>query len=103
MSGQKYSRLRSRLSHWSLGTKADAAETKLRNFLYQLLGEDALILVDTPELEGRGFEAWCLLVQQYNLAGGMYEVDALMALMTLTKMRDLTALPGAVAKFERDY
>ena len=46
---------------------------------------------------------WRLLVKQYNPSGGMYEVDAMMALMTLTAVRDLTALPGAVAKFERDY
>ena len=37
------------------------------------------------------------------VGGGMYEVDALMALMTLTAVRDLTALPGAVAKLERNY
>ena len=83
--------------------EAEAAESKLHYVLLQLLGEYALILIDTPELEGRGFEAWCLLVKQYNPSGNMYEVDALMALMTSTAACDITALPGAVAKFERDH
>ena len=30
--------------------------TKLHDFLLMMLGEDALILVETPDLESRGFE-----------------------------------------------
>ena len=58
--------------------------------------------VDTPALETRGFEAWRLLVKRYAPSGGQYELDAMMALMSLTAVRDVAALPGAISKFERD-
>ena len=37
---------------------AAAADEKLHDFLVRLCSEEAQILVDTPELEERGFEAW---------------------------------------------
>ena len=67
-----------------------------------MLGEDALILVETPDLESRGFEAWRLLVKRYNPSGGQYELDAMMALMSLSAVKDITQLPGAISRFERD-
>ena len=59
--------------------------------------------MDKSDLEGRGFEAWRLLVQQYSPTGGAYELDSMMALLTQTACKSLHELPGAVAKFERDY
>ena len=41
---------------------AEAANTKLYDFLLQLCGEDAQLRIEKPELEGRGFGAWRLLV-----------------------------------------
>ena len=82
---------------------AEAADAKLYDYLLQILEEDALMLVEKHELQDRGFEAWRLLVQQYEPSGGAYELDAMMALMSLNPCRDMAALPGAVAKFERDY
>ena len=82
---------------------AAAADPKLYDFLLQILGEDALMLIETRDLMDRGFESWRLLVKQYEPSGGAYELDATMALMTLSPCRDMAALPGAVAKFERDY
>ena len=81
---------------------AIAADAKLHDFLLMVLQEDAQILVDTPALETRGFEAWRLLVKRYAPSGGQYELDAMMALMSLTAVRDVAALPGAISKFERD-
>ena len=81
---------------------AEAAAPKLHDFLLQILSENALLLVDKPALEGRGFEAWRLLVQQYAPTGGAYELDSMMALMTVHQCKSLMELPGAVAKFERD-
>jgi uncharacterized membrane protein len=43
------------LMQWDQAIMADA---KLHDFLLMMLGEDALILVETPDLESRGFEAW---------------------------------------------
>ena len=82
--------------------EAIAAGPKLQDFLLQVLDENALLLVDKPELEGRGFESWRLLVQQYAPSGGAYELDSMIALMTLHQCKSLHELPGAVAKFERD-
>ena len=61
------------------------------------------MLIETSDLMDRGFESWRLLVKQYEPSGGAYELDAMMALMTLSPCKDMSALPGAVAKFERDY
>ena len=61
-----------------------------------------MYLIDTPQLEGRGFEAWRLLVQQYAPTGGAYELDSMIALMTLHQCKSLEELPGAVARFEKD-
>ena len=44
---------------------AAAAAPKLQDFLLQILEENALLLIDKPALEGRGFESWRLLVEQY--------------------------------------
>ena len=82
--------------------QAQVADAKLHDFLLMVLGEDAQILVETPDLECRGFEAWRLLVKRYNPSGGQYELDAMMALMNLTAVKDISALPGAISRFERD-
>ena len=66
-----------------------------------VLQEDAQILVGTPALETRGFEAWQLLVKRYAPSGGQYELDAMMALMSLTYVKDVSALPGAISNSER--
>ena len=87
------------MSGWD---SAEAASPKLHDFLLQILDDSALLLIDKPELEGRGFEAWRLLCQQYAPSGGAYELDSMIALMTLHQCKSLTELPGAVAKFERD-
>ena len=81
---------------------AEAADPKLHDILLRILGESALMLVDKPALEGRGFEAWRILVQTYAPSGGAYELDSMIALMTLHQCKSLHELPGAVAKFERD-
>ena len=60
-------------------------------------------MIEKHELEGRGFESWRLLVKQYAPTGGAYELDAMMALMTLPPCKSLNELPAAVAKFERDF
>ena len=82
--------------------QAIVADAKLHDFLLMMLGEDALILVETPDLESRGFEAWRLLMKRYNPSGGQYELDAMMALMSLSAVKDITQLPGAISRFERD-
>ena len=85
--------------NWDEGA---AAAPKLQDFLVQILDENALLLIDKPQLEARGFESWRLLVQQYAPSGGAYELDSMIALMTLHQCKSLNELPGAVAKFERD-
>ena len=82
--------------------EATAAAPKLHDYLLQVLEEQALLLIDKPILEGRGFESWRLLVQQYSPSGGAYELDSMMALMTVNQCKTLHELPGAVSKFERD-
>ena len=62
---------------------AAAAAPKLHDYLLQILQEDALMLIDKPELADRGFESWRILVKQYEPSGGAYELDAMMALMTI--------------------
>ena len=63
---------------------AEAAAPKLQDFLLQILDENALLLVDKPTLNEHGWESWRLLVQQYAPSGSAYELDSMMALMTMT-------------------
>ena len=81
---------------------AEAAAPKLQYFLLQILDENALLLIDKPALNERGWESWRLLVQQYAHSGGAYELDSMMALMTIHQCKSLKELPGAVARFERE-
>ena len=60
------------------------------------------MLVDKPALEGRGFEAWRILAPTYASSGRAYELDSMIALVTLHQCNSLHGLPGAVTKFERD-
>ena len=46
---------------WDQALHADA---KLHDFLLMVLEEDAQVLVETPQLECRGFEAWRLLCKR---------------------------------------
>ena len=80
----------------------EAAGPKLQDFLLQILDENALLLVEKAEYADNGWESWCLLVQQYAPSGGAYELDSMMALMTIHPCKSFTELPGAVARFERD-
>ena len=82
--------------------QAEAAGPKLQDFLLQILDENALLLVDKSEYSENGWESWRLLVQQYAPSGGAYELDSMMALMTVHQCKSLVELPGAVARFERD-
>ena len=81
---------------------ADVANEKLHDFLLQLCGDEAQILVDTPALAGRGFEAWRLLTQRYSPCGGQYELDAMIALMQRKPVSNAVQIPGAISKLERD-
>ena len=82
--------------------EAEAAAPKLYDTLLQVLQGPALLLIEKPGLENSGFEAWRILVQQYAPSGGAYELDSMMALMTISQCKSLHELPAAVAKFERD-
>ena len=42
------------------------------------------------------------MVKRYNPSGGQYELDAMMALMSLTAVKYITQPPGAISWFERD-
>ena len=70
--------------------------------MFQILDEIALILIDKPALNERGWESWRLLVQQYTTSGGAYELNSMMALITIHQCKSLNELYGAVARFERD-
>ena len=84
--------------NWDHAIMADA---KLHVFLLMMLGKDARILVEIPDLDSRGFEAWRFLGKRYNPSGGQYAFDAIMALMSLTADKDITQLPWAISRFER--
>ena len=58
--------------------------------------------MEKPALNECGWESWRLLVQQCAPSGGAYELDSMMALMTVHQCKSLRELPGAVARFERD-
>ena len=81
---------------------ADAADEKLHDFLLQLCGDEAQVLIDTPYLNGRGFEAWRLLNNGYSPCGGQYELDAMLALMQRKPVQNAVQVPGAISKLERD-
>ena len=81
---------------------ADAADEKLLDFLLQLCGDEAQVLIDTPYLNGRGFEAWRLLNHRYSPCGGQYELDAMLALMQRKPVQNAIQVPGAISKLERD-
>ena len=50
--------------------QAAVADSKLHDLLVQVLQDEPLYLIDTPQLESRGFEAWRLLVKHYAPTGG---------------------------------
>ena len=76
---------------------AEAAATKLQDFLLQILDEHALLLVIKPGLAERGWESWRLLVQQYAPSGGPYELGSMMASMTIHQCKSFNELPSPVA------
>ena len=53
--------------------KAEYADEKLHDFLSATLAGEAVLLVDTPGLETRGFECWRLLCAKYSPNGGQHE------------------------------
>ena len=79
---------------------ARVADSKLYDFLLLTTNEDALVLVE--HYEGMGFEAWRQMAKRFNPTGGQYELDMMSQLMNPTAATSLTALPGAVDRFERD-
>ena len=81
---------------------AVAAAPKLQDFLLQILQEDALMVIDKPELVDQGFESWRILVAQYEPSGGAYELDAMMALMTIKECKDMASLPAALARLPEE-
>ena len=83
--------------------KGQAADSKLHDFLLATLGGEAVMLAETPGLEGRGFETWRQLVAKFAPSGGSYEMDMLSAILSPPQAKDLTALPGAIGRFERDW
>ena len=83
--------------------KAQQADEKLHDFLCATLAGDAVLLVDTPGLETRGFECWRLLSQKYSPNGEQHEIDALMSLLSPKPAKDLASLGGALSRFEHDW
>ena len=83
--------------------KASAADSKLHDFLLATLGGEAVMLAETPGLEGKGFETWRQLVAKFSPMGGSYEMDMLSAIMSPPQAKDLTSLAGAIGRFERDW
>ena len=49
--------------------KATAADSKLHDFLLATLGGEAVMLAETPGLEGQGFETWRQLVAKFSPMG----------------------------------
>ena len=84
---------------WEHGESADE---KLHDFLIQLCSDEAQNLIETPLLEGRGFEAWRLLTQRYSPCGGQYELDNMLALLNRKPVKDAVSIPGAISKLEND-
>ena len=83
--------------------KAEMNDSKLHDFLGTILGGHAAITGDTPGLEGKGFEVWRLLHQQYSPQGATYETDMLQGLMSQTPARDMNTLADSVVKFEYEW
>ena len=83
--------------------EAEAADPRLCDFLFHILSDDALMLIERLEPSERGFESWRRLVQQYEPRGGAFKLDATIALMTHIPVKDISALPAAIARFEKDY
>ena len=80
---------------------AETLDAKLHDFIVQLCGDGALLLVDTRELRGKGFEAWRRLKKRYAPTGGAYDLDALASLTDVSACKDLASLPDALARWER--
>ena len=74
--------------------KGQFADEKLHDFLCATLAGDAVLLVDTPGLETRGFECWRLLSAKYSPNGEQHEIDALMSLLSPKPAKDIASLRG---------
>ena len=85
------------LMMWEHATEANEA---LYDYLCMVTVGKALVLVEqVPE---RGYEAWRLLANRYNPAGGQMELAKMQHLLHKTAVKTITELPSAVDAFERE-
>ena len=83
--------------------KVVEADAKLHDFLCATLGGEAGLIAETVGLEGQGFEVWRRLSAKYAPTGGQFESNTLIQLFNPKAAKDLSALPGAIAKFEHGF
>ena len=76
------------------------ANQKLSDFLSTYCVDDALAIVEA--VPDRGFEAWRKLKCRYNPSGGRFELDRMTLLLSRKQCANLSDLPAAIDKLERD-
>ncbi len=79
---------------------AAQANTRLFDFLVNIVADDALIIVEN--YPSQGFEAWRALSKRYDPAGEQFMFDRMTSLLTRERCRDIGELPAAIEKWTRD-
>ena len=84
-------------TNWQWITEADQ---ELYDLLVMLTGEEALTIVELSN--NHGFEAWRTLFRRMDPVGEDYEFEAAESLMSRDRCKDITELPAAIEKWQRD-
>ena len=82
--------------------KGDAvmAGSKLHDMLLLITGGEAQGIVQ--QVPGWGFEAWSFLNERFSSTGELYTFDKMNAIMKQTQVKHISAMPAAIAKFEKE-
>ena len=78
----------------------DMANSELHDFLLHYTSGRAHQIAEEPALDGRGFETWRRLKEEFEPRGGPWEVKVMASLMSPPKSRNLAAMYDDVVQWE---
>ena len=80
--------------------EAVEADSRLHDMLMVVTVDEALGIVES--VPGRGFKAWRPINVRFNSVGEMYTFDKMSAIMHQAQVKNISEIPAAIAKFEKD-
>ena len=82
---------------WALKEQANA---QLHTFLLHQTQGRALQIAEDPAMEGRGFETWRKMKEEFEPKGGAYEMKVLQSLMSPARSKNLSTLYDDIRQWE---